>query len=344
MTSKMPMMKVPVLHTALSAAGVDKKKKDRETEPELYPNALWEHIETRSWNGVIDGLEADDAASMAARYYHENLPLHAACRHGAPEGVVIGLVDAYPEAAGERGKDRKLPLQVAIVKGASYRAVKRLICANPEALDARLDDRSLIDVRTTRSWLDVKAIPADVKQLLRKSAADWEVIATYEREQAEQATRIAELQGVVEENCERNERTEESNEELGRSLEEMRHKHRKYRASTDKKIRDLRDTLEASIKDLRETLAAFVESQAAKNKELQVDIESAAAREVVTKAAFKGYTEDLLSLYRKTTCTTEELSQRISVFERQGSIRGRKESDFEKQKAAEVTDESDHGE
>jgi ankyrin repeat protein/serine/threonine protein kinase len=64
-----------------------------------------------------------------------NLPLHLACRKGAPLSVVRMLIDAFPESLKEKGENNMLPLHLACACNIAVDSViSELIRLGPEAL------------------------------------------------------------------------------------------------------------------------------------------------------------------------------------------------------------------
>jgi hypothetical protein len=64
------------------------------------------------------------------------LPLHVACRKGAPVEVVTALLEAYPDATTIRNCLKQLPCHVACLYGISSEGMKMLLRCNPDAADA----------------------------------------------------------------------------------------------------------------------------------------------------------------------------------------------------------------
>jgi len=53
-------------------------------------------------------------------------------------------------------------------------------------------------------------------------------------------------------------------------------------------------------------------AQSTKNTELKNDIEMAVSREVVSRQAFRGYTDDLRACYERTAKVSEDLQEQVA--------------------------------
>jgi hypothetical protein len=65
----------------------------------------------------------------------QGLPLHVACRKGAPVEVVTALLEAYPDATTIRNDYSDLPCHYAYCYGISSEGMKMLLRCNPDAAD-----------------------------------------------------------------------------------------------------------------------------------------------------------------------------------------------------------------
>jgi hypothetical protein len=66
----------------------------------------------------------------------QGLPLHVACRKGAPVEVVTALLEAYPESATIQTHSNYLPCHSACCFGISPEGMKMLLRCHPDATDA----------------------------------------------------------------------------------------------------------------------------------------------------------------------------------------------------------------
>ena len=62
--------------------------------------ALCEAIQGRNWTKARELLDGDAAAALAReKDEFGDLPLHWALEKGAPEGVVLAIIDAHPQVS-----------------------------------------------------------------------------------------------------------------------------------------------------------------------------------------------------------------------------------------------------
>eukprot|EP00567_Pseudictyota_dubia_P015629 CAMPEP_0197452298 /NCGR_PEP_ID=MMETSP1175-20131217/31720_1 /TAXON_ID=1003142 /ORGANISM="Triceratium dubium, Strain CCMP147" /LENGTH=203 /DNA_ID=CAMNT_0042985269 /DNA_START=198 /DNA_END=806 /DNA_ORIENTATION=+ len=102
------------MHLEVDMPKMDFMKKKKHDEVEL-PSLLWEHIETKDWEGVTRDFDGDDVIDMVKVWHEENLPLHGVCKKGkSPDEIILKILSLYPEAAEVRGSNRMLPLQLAL--------------------------------------------------------------------------------------------------------------------------------------------------------------------------------------------------------------------------------------
>ena len=297
---------------ALTPRGRKAAQEDENGENSIPPSPLCQHIKEQNWDEVWKDLSADNrdaAAGMAAIWYEKDLPLHLACRNQVPDDVIGALIDIYPQAVKERSqKDNRLPLVICVKSKGSYNAVGRLIRAWPEALDEKIDDKSLVDTSTIRSDFSQWGVSAPVKKMLQRGTDEWKVVIEWEEEQRQYGQRVGSLEDKLKSDEERIELGEKKDRALLKLIRDLEAKH-------DNELQELEEKHRAAmarIEELTKALDAFQMAQNAKNVELKNDIEMSAAREVVSRQAFRGYTDDLLSMYERSAKASEDLQKQIA--------------------------------
>ena len=95
---------------------------------------LLQKIKLQNWSKVQAMLQEDQTLAREPDIYN-NLPLHVAIGYKAPDDVILGLLEAYPEATKVHGTDYWLPLHVAAMWGVSAKVMESLILSNPQALE-----------------------------------------------------------------------------------------------------------------------------------------------------------------------------------------------------------------
>lgn len=288
------------------------KKAEQDDENAVPPSPLCLHIKEQNWDEVRNDLRADNhdaAVEMAGIWYEKDLPLHLACRNQVPDDVIGALIDIYPQAVMERSqKDNRLPLVICVKNKGSYNAVGRLIRAWPEALDQKIDDKSLVDTSTLRSDFSQWGVSAPVKKMLQRGTDEWKVVIEWEEEQKQYGQRVGSLEDKLKSDEQRIELGEKKDRALLKLIRDLETKH-------DNKIEELEAKHQAAIariEELTKALDAFHVAQNAKNVELKNDIEMNVAREVVSRQAFRGYTDDLLNMYERSAKASEDLQKQVA--------------------------------
>lgn len=271
------------------------------------PPILWLHCKQKDWDAVrADVAKSDEdrdaVVEVAKIYYEKDLPLHLACRNQAPEDVVRGIINIYPHAVRERSqKDNRLPLVLCVKNKGSYNAVGTLIRAYPEGLDQLIDDKSTIDKSTIRNDFASWGVSDPIKKMLKRSTDDWKVVIEWEEEQKQYGQKVGALEVKLKQDEARIELGEKKDRALLKKIRDLEAKHDAFEKMALERIDALSTALEA-----------FRVAQSAKNTELENDVEMAVAREVVSRQAFKGYTDDLKFLYERTAKASEDLQEQVA--------------------------------
>lgn len=132
-------------------------------------NRLFRNIKSQRWEELDWNL-------VNTRDRYGNTPLHAALGYGAPDSVLLRLLDLYPHATKMPGTDDWLPLHVAAMWGASAPVVERIIRVYPEALDDR--GQGGIKGKSPRH-LGVRF--PHIKALVERPTAEWLAIIAGEQ-------------------------------------------------------------------------------------------------------------------------------------------------------------------
>ena len=289
------------------AKGKDEASADANAVEIPTPPILWLHCKQKDWDAVrveaaASNEDHDAVVEMAKTYYAKDLPLHLACRNQAPEDVVRGLINLYPHAVRERSqKDNRLPLVLCVKNKGSYNAVGTLIRAYPEGLDLLIDDKSTIDKSTIRSDFASWGVSGPIKKMLQRSTDDWKVVIEWEEEQKQYGQKVGALEIQLKQDEARIELGEKKDRALLKKIRDLEAKHDAFEKMAMERI----DTLTAALE-------GFQVSQNAKNTELKNDVEMAVAREVVSRQAFRGYTDDLKFLYERTAKASEDLQEQVA--------------------------------
>lgn len=288
------------------------KKGAQEDENAIPPSPLCQHIKEQYWDEVRKDLgddNRDSAVEMAGIWYEDDLPLHLACRNQVPADVIATLIDVYPQAVKQRSKkDNRLPLVICVKNKGSYNAVGRLIRAWPEALDQKIDDKSLVDTSTIRSDFSQWGVSGPIKKMVQRSTDHWKVVVEWEEEQKQYGHRVGSLEDKLKADEGRIDLAEKKDRALLKLIRDLETKH-------DNKVKELEAKHEASIakiEALTKALDEFQMAQNSKNVELKNDIEMGVSREVVSRQAFKGYTDDLLKMYERSAKASEDLQKQVA--------------------------------
>eukprot|EP00567_Pseudictyota_dubia_P012201 CAMPEP_0197438464 /NCGR_PEP_ID=MMETSP1175-20131217/5456_1 /TAXON_ID=1003142 /ORGANISM="Triceratium dubium, Strain CCMP147" /LENGTH=425 /DNA_ID=CAMNT_0042968209 /DNA_START=151 /DNA_END=1428 /DNA_ORIENTATION=+ len=285
------------------------KKKKQEAEP---PSLLWEHIDTKDWEGVTKDLDGDDITDLVRMWHNENLPLHGVCKKGkSPDEIILKVLSLYPEAAKVRGKNRMLPLQLALNHKHSFGVIRALILAYPDALDARIDDKNVIRLETTRTWIDLQSHPADVKKLIQRSTADWKVIRQYHEDQNEQHDKLISMQKKLKTAKKKTVKAEAATKSLAERIHELEVANEIISGSIDDEIQANEDRLKGRLAEIKERLEAFQAMQEAKNKELLYDLSISKHRGLVFNAVIEAKREELLGLFKESLKNHEQLGKEL---------------------------------
>lgn len=101
-----------------------------------YPGRLHRLIEEGKWEGVLELVSNDTSASEEMKVpYRDSLPIHMVCEKRAPDGVILAILRAFPDAARSTGRGGNLPLHIATHRNLSTDVIESLIREHPEALD-----------------------------------------------------------------------------------------------------------------------------------------------------------------------------------------------------------------
>ena len=283
------------------------KGKDGAAGEEAPPPSLWLHCKQKDWDAVRadvskEGAEHEAVVEMVRTYHEKDLPLHLACRNQAPEDVVRGIINLYPPAVRERSqKDNRLPLVLCVKNKGSYNSVGTLIRAYPEALDLPIDDKNAIDKSTIRNDFASWGVSGPIKKMLQRSTDDWKVVIEWEEEQKQYGEKVVLLENQLKQDETRIELGEKKDRALLKKIRDLEAKHDAFEKVAMEKISALTTALEA-----------FQVTQSAKNTELKNDVEMSVAREVVSRQAFRGYTDDLKFLYERNARASEDLQEQVA--------------------------------
>jgi hypothetical protein len=137
--------------------------------------------------------------------------------------------------------------------------------------------------------------------MLQRSTDDWKVVIEWEEEQKQYGEKVVLLENQLKQDEARIELGEKKDRALLKKIRDLEAKHDAFEKVAMEKINALTTALEA-----------FQVTQSAKNTELKNDIEMAAAREVVSRQAFRGYTDDLKFLYERNAKASEDLQEQVA--------------------------------
>jgi len=205
-----------------------------------------------------------------------------------------------------------LPLQLAVNHKCSYNVVRKLIRTYPEALDAHLSDDG-IRMETTRTWVDLKRISPDVKKLLQRSTADWKVIVEYEVEQDDQHDKLISLEKKLKTAKKKQDATDRVNKTLSERVEHLESVHSTMQDFVNEIVGQKRKEMDESMEELQRMVEAFIDTQSAKNKELQEQIDESKRREIEGRSVFNGFTEDLMTLFQQNKKAVADIRESITA-------------------------------
>lgn len=119
----------------------------------VLDSTLHSYILEAKWDTVIDQISSAPlevtlwVVGNVDGLVWKRLPIHEACRMGAPSNVVQALLNAYPESACYMDNLRKLPIVYACEAISTLDTIKLLISSSPNALKVSNNDgRTLIDL------------------------------------------------------------------------------------------------------------------------------------------------------------------------------------------------------
>jgi hypothetical protein len=144
--------------------------------------------------------------------------------------------------------------------------------------------------------------------MVQRSTDHWKVVVEWEEEQKQYGHRVGSLEDKLKADEGRIDLAEKKDRALLKLIRDLETKH-------DNKVKELEAKHEASIakiEALTKALDEFQMAQNSKNVELKNDIEMGVSREVVSRQAFKGYTDDLLKMYERSAKASEDLQKQVA--------------------------------
>jgi hypothetical protein len=103
---------------------------------ERHPEGLIAPLSRKDWETALTVILHSPLYTKRSGNTLQGLPLHVACRKGAPVEVMTALLEAYPDATTIRNCCDNLPCHSACCNGISSEGMKMLLRCNPDAADA----------------------------------------------------------------------------------------------------------------------------------------------------------------------------------------------------------------
>lgn len=147
--------------------------------------AFHQHIIERNWEAVENDLRLSSGQDMVKERYGNNrsLPLHMAIQKQAPEGLILGLLRIYPQAAHIKTKNGDLPMHVCCKFGSTPTVVEALLLEFPEAITIKTTCKigSIGFVSAKEIAQRNPVLSRQFKSLLEKPVSHWISLATHEK-------------------------------------------------------------------------------------------------------------------------------------------------------------------
>ena len=162
-------------------------------------NSLHTLISSYQWDEASAVLEKNPNLSSQRGELGE-LPLHMSLRRGAPESLILLLIESYSESVHLTGlNDQSLPLHLATIYSHTEKVITTLIRIYPEALDEKDEDGD-----TPRNCIR-KNLDESAKDAIMKPTFYWTMLVNKFRKETEETigtdlfAKIADLEAQIQE-------------------------------------------------------------------------------------------------------------------------------------------------